>query len=140
MNVLEDVTEEAKAAMAGKLKLIHYAVWGLIVILVITSLIISYISLRRSTLDNDSIRSLQELTVRMDRAVTQMETLNKENRAFVDSKSTESINRNNQDNFNYESMSKKYGNTNITTPDDLSSKWLFSEDGSIGGNKPLGDK
>ena len=139
--VADALPEEVKEKLNQcKTTLVQYGVWAVVIVMVIASLMLSYISLRRSTIDNESLRSINELSTRLDRAVTQLESLNEQNRFFMEQQAAQFKGKNTQDAFNYDALKNKYGDNSTSSADDLTSEWLFSEYGDIGSNKPAGNK
>lgn len=137
----ESAPEEVRTVIESKLSTFHYVIWAAVIILTIASVSISYVALKRSTLDNESIRSLNEISLRMKTSLDTLTKLNKDNLEFNANKNAYIAQQNTQTDFNYDDLVKKYGAPSAAlNPDDGSNKWLFSQPNDQRSNKPAGDK
>lgn len=136
-----EAPEELKQVVESKLSTFHYVIWAAVIILTIASVSISYVALKRSTLDNDSIRSLNEISLRMKTSLDTLTELNKANLEFNQNKDKYVTQQNTQTDFNYEDLVKKYGNpADLGASDDGSNKWLFSSPDDKRSNQSPGNK
>lgn len=101
--------------------------WILIILICMVSLVLSGLAYQRSKLDNTALRSISQITERLERTAATLQGLAENSGRFNQSQSEYLYNSDRNLKGGYDVLTQKYGD-GTTTTDDGSSKWLFSQD------------
>lgn len=138
---VENAVENAvQGAVRSRLPIVaKYGVWLFVVAISIASLLLSGIAWQRSKIDNNTLKSINDITTRLERTAERLDALSNNSNAFNRSQSDYLHNNDRQLQGNYDALSKKFGDFTLT-PDDGTNGWLFSQDNRVGSQQPAGDQ
>lgn len=119
--------------------LVKYGVWLFVIAISVASLLLSGIAWKRSTIDSATLKSINDITTRLERTAERLDALSNNSNAFNRNQSDYLHSSDRTLQGNYDAFSKESGNFTLT-PDDGSNGWLFSQDNYLGGQQSNGNQ
>lgn len=101
--------------------------WALVIIICLVSLVLSGMAWQRSKLDNNALRSITQITERLEKTASKLQALSEASNVFNRQQSDYLYNNDRDSKGGYDALSQKYETGNVTN-DDGSNQWLFSQD------------
>jgi len=123
----DNLVNEPVTASPRISKIAVISIWIIVIALAVSSLALSAMAYQRSKLDNNTLKSISDITARLEKTADNLDKLAQRNVDFQNQQSNYLHTGDRNSDESYKTLSEKYSN-GILPADDGSSKWLFSQD------------